>query len=574
MSEQTGKKVILILEANPNGPKPLDSMAEVDVIRDLWESRQVADYFELPPPYCSASRDRFMSALSRYKNVVVHFIGHASEDALYLEATGSQRAEAFLHEELVDALRLYADSIDCVILNGCDTNRHACAIAEFIPVVIGTSSKIEGDKATTYTKRFYESLFKTHCFEKAHEAWKLSVATSERGIYRFHHTPREELNRLRVLRTTWPDYMQLRGKLAEVLPSHNDLRLLCEKCFPLGKMGDFPSRHCSKLDIIDWMAGRRLEGHPSPLLYLLKLLFPQIEGESRNFFETWFFGACNDEGVSPNDIDTMSFMSKKMSDAVYALIEITRLQSSSKYCNAQVWVHSQYGTELVLVCESKQAIDLELPESIKGFTDQLIEAVLSSQYAPDYRESWVFEFILPLSLLSLDVEAWMDSDNDILGHDYPVVIRSWERVSGQKKKWLGLWKPIENLGHYIQDCAQVICSQRLHNTEPRLLVREAEDTATSVIFKSPPHEDLLSEYIRRGIPVLLWPRYVYDNELGLDVLFCNELLGSLPTIVKKNRRASLGQDSTHIGKNLILLWDDRNRLLPQPSCISPNNAGH
>ncbi len=574
MSEQQGKKVILILAANPNGLKPLNSQVEFDVIRELWESRQqqVADYFELPLGCHGVSRDAFMSALSRYKQVIVHFIGHASEDALYLQAKGSQRAEAFTHEELVESLRIYADHIDCVILNGCDTNRHACAIAEFIPVVIGTSSKIEGDKATTYTRRFYESLFSTHCFEKAHRAWELSVTSSERDTYRLYHTPREQLNRFRFLETTWPEYM----KLLEVLPPRNELHSLCRKCFPSGKMGDFPPNTYSNIEIIDWMAERNIDGYKLPLLYLIKLLLDQVDADSRSTLESWFHRACSYKKTHPSDIDTEVFTAQKEDDAaVYALIELTQRQSS-KFCNAQVWVHSKHGVESVLVCESKQAINLESSESIKDFTDQLIDKVLRSQYAPDNRENWRFEFILPRTLLSLDVDAWMDREDDVLGHDYPVVIRSLERVRQKRQKWFDLWKKIENPNSCIQDCTQIVCSQKLNNIAPRLLVKEAEDSMISVIFKNPPDDELLWDYIRRGLPVLLWPRCLYsndceNNESDLDVLFCNELLGGLPSAVKRHRRDSLGQDSTHIGQNLILLWDDKNRLPPSPMCASPNN---
>lgn len=115
MSEQQGKKVILILEANPCGTEPLNSMAEVNAIRDLLEFRKLEGQFDLQLRL-RVTRNAFVEAIGRYKPAIVHFIGHGSEGALCIENSRGQ-ADSITHEDVVDVLRTYANDIECVIFN-------------------------------------------------------------------------------------------------------------------------------------------------------------------------------------------------------------------------------------------------------------------------------------------------------------------------------------------------------------------------------------------------------------------------------------------------------------------------
>lgn len=566
LSQQSGKQVILILEANPNGTKPLDGMAEVQAIRDLLEFRQLTDQFDLQLRP-RVTRNVFIEAIGRYKPAIVHFIGHGSENALCLENNRGQ-ADSITHEDVVDVLRTYAHDIDCVIFNACNTYRHAQAIAEFIPAVIGTTGSVNTQTATVYATGFYQGFFDAQCFRTAHVLGKAVIDQGEKAIYQFHYTPREQLNRLKLLKDTWPDYLQLRKQLTGMLPQRHELRSLCQQCFPSGLMGGLP-RTDDMLEILDWVAERTLSGHHPPLLRLLKLIRQEMEPEVGTFIEAWLDDACADKGITLSDLSPhVSPTPLQQQDTpIYVMVEISPVQPNSSHCNAQAWLYLGEQTESLLVRDSADAIDLSSQESITQFTDDLVDAMSESEYLYGHHEQVILEFILPLTMLSLDIDNWRDKENKALGHDYRVTVRSQERI--RKRRLQRFWKPITNDNLLLRHCAQVVSLQQLENTEASQLALEARANATSVIFKfSPQDHGLIWQYISEGLPVLLWPRLscgVAGDDYEIDELFAEKCLLNLPKAVQEARCWNEQQ----VGRHLTLLWDDKYRLPPTVNLQSP-----
>lgn len=566
MSQQSGKKVILILEANPRGTEPLDSMAEVKAIRDLLEQRQLKDRFELEL-YPRATRSDFVTTIGKYKPAIVHFIGHGSEGALCTENNRGQ-ADFITHEDVVDVLKTYAHDIDCVIFNACNTYLHAQAIAEFIPAVVGTTGSVNTQTATVYATHFYQGFFDTQCFTEADKLGQVGIGQGERAIYQFHYTPREKLNRLKQLKDIWPDYSQLRKQLTGVLPPRNELRSLCQQCFPFGLMGALP-RTDDMLEILDWVADRPLSGHRPPLLRLLKLLREELESEVGVFIDSWLDDACVEKGIALSDLSPQASPPplQQQDTPTYVMVEISPVQPNSSHCNAQAWLYLGKHTESLLVRDSADAIDLSSQESITQFTDDLVDAMSESEYLFGRHEQVILEFILPLTMLSLDIDNWRDKENKALGHDYRVTVRSQDRI--RKKRWQRFWKPITNDNLLLRQCAQVICLQQFENTEASQLVLEAKANSASVIFKfSPQDHDLIGQYIGAGLPILLWPRLscgVAGNDYDIDELFAEKCLPNLPKAVQEARCWNEQQ----VGRHLTLLWDDKDRLPPTVNLQSP-----
>lgn len=300
MIESVGKKNILILEANPRGTMPLDGMAEIRAIRELLIFRRMEGQFDLKI-YTGITRQNFLTAIAEYKPAIIHFIGHGSENGLCIEDMRGS-VELISHNDVVDILKIYSDVIECAFFNTDKTNSLAQAVAEFIPAVVGICSSINTQTAILYATHFYQGFFDTLSFEKAHQLGKISIGHNKATAYQFYFTPREQLDRLRSLKTTWPDYQQLRDTLTSVLPSRNELRLLCLQCFPLGQMREFP-RTDNTLEILDWVASRELPGYHPPLLYLLKLLYVRsCKQESQAFITAWLDEICTEIGVSLDDL--------------------------------------------------------------------------------------------------------------------------------------------------------------------------------------------------------------------------------------------------------------------------------
>ncbi len=154
---QEQKKVILILAANPKSTTTLRLDEEVrEIDAGLRRSNQ-RDRFQLEQRWAVRSRD-LQNALLDFKPQVVHFSGHgAGEGGLILEnATGN--AVAVSTEALVGLFELFADRIECVVLNACYSEVQAEAIANHIPYVIGMNKAIGDQAAIEFSVIFYAAL--------------------------------------------------------------------------------------------------------------------------------------------------------------------------------------------------------------------------------------------------------------------------------------------------------------------------------------------------------------------------------------------------------------------------------
>ena len=150
------KKKILILASNPKGSSNLDLLPE---IRDLQEVVQR-----------SLNRERFdvewkvavrQSDLRRHildvKPQIIHFCGHGEREGLVLEDEKG-KAKTVSNIFVVDLLSKFADRIECVLLNACDSEPLADEIAKHINYAIGMNRAVFDDAAIAFTKGFYDTL--------------------------------------------------------------------------------------------------------------------------------------------------------------------------------------------------------------------------------------------------------------------------------------------------------------------------------------------------------------------------------------------------------------------------------
>lgn len=564
MPEALDKKTILILEANPQGTEFVKGNAEVSTITELLEHRGLEHLFDIKPSL-RATRSDFVEKIGRYKPAIVHFIGHADADDLCIENNTGQ-IDLLSHDDLINLLQQYAEHIDCVVLNACMTERHAEAIAKFIPFVVGTNDKIKSNTATLYTKLFYQGIFDKSCFQAAHKFATIGLG-SDIEKYQFHYTSRDQQNRLRSLRKMWNDYDQVRSILKKILPEDDTLQSICLKCFPVEQMNNFPYAK-SLEEIIDWIAGRVIDAHIPPLLHLLTLMYDQFNEEDSTFIRPWLNNECTRINISPDDIKPHlpTSLVEDTHSLVHVLIEITPKVNTS-HCTVDAWVYFRGKAKSLI--DDGFMVDLNSQKSIEQFTEYLVQTLLKPNKLPHNNHTQVIlEFILPISILSLDIDRWSndfnDSFSDVLGHDYRVAVRPKERIRDIRCQ--RYWKPIPRENIRISDCSQTIDPESLSKAECRLRTLEAKDNAHSVIFKSSPEQSLLFMYIRQGLPILLWPRTVSDDKsFCMEKTFGNGQLLNLPKTVQTTRY----DDSDQINQNLTLLWDDMDRLPPAIDLESP-----
>jgi len=104
-----------------------------------------------------ARRD-FRRAMLDLKPNIVHFCGHGSgkEGIAFEDENGL--AKFMSAEALSGFFELFADTVECVVLNACYSEVQAKAIAEHIPYVVGMNKAIGDAAAIEFSVAFYDAL--------------------------------------------------------------------------------------------------------------------------------------------------------------------------------------------------------------------------------------------------------------------------------------------------------------------------------------------------------------------------------------------------------------------------------
>jgi hypothetical protein len=157
MSNNPTVKKILILAANPKNTVRLRLDQEV---RDIEEGLQLAaqrDKFSLQQKWAVRSQD-IRRAVLDFRPNIIHFSGHGSEtEGLSFEDEVGK--EKFVTAEaLGEFFKLFANDVECVLLNACYSEVQANAIAQHIDYVIGMNQAIADKAALEFAVGFYDAL--------------------------------------------------------------------------------------------------------------------------------------------------------------------------------------------------------------------------------------------------------------------------------------------------------------------------------------------------------------------------------------------------------------------------------
>jgi len=179
-SAKTAVKTILVLAANPKGTSPLRLGEEVRQIQAGLERSQHRDRFRLEQRWAVTTKD-IRRALLDCQPQIVHFSGHGvgveTHDGQPVDArkfspvsTTAVEPEGLLFEDetgqpklvsaaaIANLFALFADQVECVVLNACYSVVQADAIAEEIPYVVGMKRAIGDRAAIEFAIAFYDAL--------------------------------------------------------------------------------------------------------------------------------------------------------------------------------------------------------------------------------------------------------------------------------------------------------------------------------------------------------------------------------------------------------------------------------
>ncbi|OKH31387.1 CHAT domain-containing protein [[Phormidium ambiguum] IAM M-71] len=161
-------KKILFLAANPKTTPPLRLDEEVRGIEDGLQRAKHREQFDLKQRW-AVRVDDLIRALLDEKPQIVHFSGHgAGNDGLVLENETGQ-TQFVNAEALAGLFQLFANHIECVVLNACYSEVQAEAIAKHIPYVIGMNKAIGDRAAIKFAVGFYDALGAGESIEFAYQ---------------------------------------------------------------------------------------------------------------------------------------------------------------------------------------------------------------------------------------------------------------------------------------------------------------------------------------------------------------------------------------------------------------------
>ena len=160
-------KKILVLSANPKGTKPLRLGEEIREIKDGLRRGRERERFIIESAEAVRYRD-IRRAILDYEPHIVHFSGHGLEEGLVFE-DDTGREKLVEPQALAGLFELFADRVECVLLNACYSEHQAKAIAQHIDYVIGMSQAIGDKAAIEFAVGFYDALLAGKSVEIAYK---------------------------------------------------------------------------------------------------------------------------------------------------------------------------------------------------------------------------------------------------------------------------------------------------------------------------------------------------------------------------------------------------------------------
>jgi hypothetical protein len=88
---------------------------------------------------------------------IVHFSGHGSTEGIALEDNDGQ-AQLVSTDSVSGLFALFANDVQCVLLNACYSSSQAEAISQHIPYVVGMSKEIGDRAAIEFAVGFYDAM--------------------------------------------------------------------------------------------------------------------------------------------------------------------------------------------------------------------------------------------------------------------------------------------------------------------------------------------------------------------------------------------------------------------------------
>ena len=163
-----GVKKILFLGANPENTTQLRIGQEARDIEHGLERARHRDQFELVTKWAVRATD-LRRALLDESPQIVHFSGHGSGEVGIVLENDQGQPQMVSSIALGNLFRLFAEKMECVVLNACYSESQAEEIVRYIPYVIGMNKAIPDTTAIEFAVAFYDALASGRDYSFAYE---------------------------------------------------------------------------------------------------------------------------------------------------------------------------------------------------------------------------------------------------------------------------------------------------------------------------------------------------------------------------------------------------------------------
>jgi vWA-MoxR associated protein C-terminal domain/vWA-MoxR associated protein middle region (VMAP-M) 1 len=215
-----------------------------------------------------------------------------------------------------------------------------------------------------------------------------------------------------------------------------------------------------------------------------------------------------------------------------------------------------------------------VPEKLPLLLGNLLQQCFE-EYLQGQPTELTIEIFLPRDRLCDEVEKWSYQDSEgldiTIGAEHRVVVRSYDRLKTLRKQQGSYWKKNwENLQLIWQDipCIEQITTISQACFDPNHLRKSLIEKIVLKVccnLSNSDRDGLLKAIHSAGTPIVIWSRCEVTNLKNphhFDALL-EKPLQELSACVKEQRLAA--DHDMHLGNHLVLLWDDPNRIPPNPA---------
>ncbi|MGY0233113.1 VMAP-C domain-containing protein [Longispora urticae] len=313
-----------------------------------------------------------------------------------------------------------------------------------------------------------------------------------------------------------------------------------------------------------------------PLLLFLLRVAEQCDQATADELREHYARCARRLGMADREIDRLR-VSEPFRPATprrtYVVVELHEyFPNPEKYLLA-VWLQHDTGDgDRPLRTGDGEPLSLaELPGKLSELLRELASASLEAL------GELTIEFVLPDELLSHPVDQWKVTPMGFpreLGMEYPVVVRSLERVRNSltRGRWRRRWSWLQSNGGHISavqwlhlgavDQAMLLADLRISGDDhPVCLVLCGQPGTDEALKKA------IAAVLEAGVPAVLWcrdDRTAKRFEDETTVMLGGREVLDLPMLVLRHRQDAVrrGRPTEHLGLHLSLLWEDAERLPP------------